>query len=852
MSDHALESPRYVTDLHVAVGSSAAPAEPPEPASLSPRYVPNLRVAMAAASGRLPSPPPPPPDDGNNAPLILTVHIPFVNAIKKLKFNPAATVATARVVIDDALRSAALLDDTRSLSLFRDKDDARSRLDEAALLASYALKPMESVHYLVTDSVPVRESEAMKKARHAAAVISEVLQTEADYVGDLELAISRVLVPARDRRLNLAAELADVFRNLEQLAALHGRFLGELRTAKSAERVCETFVRHLPRWSEPLGLYIASTDSSSAALRRLREQNVMFEQLVSDFEGSDDVRRKGDIDSFLFKPVQRVCKYPLLLRELEKCCDGGSPLAAAAHAAQEVAAALTKRVNRTRNEAEQAARFAALVPRLHEAPSDLLQPKRVLVRDQELMVVLKKGARASRLVVLFNDLMLVAHIVKADRYEVAELFDLDGGCYVTEVRSDKLRHGFAVVKFDTAATRAVIECATDAERDGWVADIRRAQCALPRGSAASVVAAGGAGSAAVAESDADDELLVARVDPIERKRTKAALLLTLVREEREFLAWMRVGLRAVKAWNQYATLAGLAPEARESLTASRVFGNVVQLTRIHKDFLDALEKRIASGERHVDDLLPRGFYAAHVDYMANFSSARKTLRDEEMMSSEFFKVCDAALKQDPDVLLSFEQMVTAPIDRMQAHAVFLKGTLACTDTDSPQYASMHDTLSFLIKHLKETRKALVADEDMSALLAVVNSFSGAEEVPLVRRGRRIQHESVVKLIIDGDAKHPVQRRMYTCNDCLILATGKDGKPLKKLANGTWQFVRLLDLRQMLIRDHHNQPNSFELVLLSSDKRSSLIVETETLSESKTLQNDITANIKALIKQSLKK
>jgi hypothetical protein len=392
----------------------------------------------------------------------------------------------------------------------------------------------------------------------------------------------------------------------------------------------------------------------------------------------------------------------------------------------------------------------------------------------------------------------------------------------------------------------VIECASDSERDSWVADIRRAQCALPRGSAASVVAAG----SAPIDNDADDELLTAQIDPLERKRTKAALLLTLVREEREFLAWMRVGLRAVKAWSQYATLAGLAPDSREWATANTVFCNVVHLTRAHKDFLDALEKRIASGERHVDDLLTRNFYATHAEYLNNFAIARKKLRDEEMMASEFFKVCHAALSQDPDIVLSFEQMITAPVDRMRAHAAFLKGTLACTDSDSAYYAQLHATLSFLVKLLKETRKALTADEDMAALLAVVNGLSGAEDAPLVRRGRRIQHESVVKLIVDGDAKHPVHRRMFTCNDCLILATGKDGKPTKKLANGTWQFVRMLDLRQMLIRDHHDQPNSFELVLLASEKRASVIVETETLSECKTLQADITANIKALIKQSI--
>lgn len=834
-SDRSIDyvSPRYVPNLQSAIDSAAASMARTSfsPVSHASSRATASPVDIAASGGAL---------------LILTVHIPLINAIKKLRFNDGASVGAARVVIDDALRNAGLLQDSSALALFRDKDDARTRLDESLPLSSYALPNMSALYYVVADTVPVPESEEAKRARHRAAVIAELIQTEADYVADLQLVVNRLLLPARDKRLNIGAELGDVFRNIEQLATLHARFLGDLRDATDVERVHDVFARHLPRWTEPLSQFIATTDSASAALRRLRDSSTAFEQLAADFERSDDTRRKGDVDSFLFKPVQRICKYPLLLREAEKCCEDKSPQAVAAHSAGELAAALTKHVNRTRNEAECATRFTALVPRLVDAPSDLQQPKRVLLRDQELTVVLKNKAANTRLVVLFNNLLMVAHI-KADKYEVAEVFDLDGGCYVAEVDTEELRSGFAVVKFDQAATRAVVQCGNNAERDKWVSDIRRAQCALPRGSAASVVA----GSTTQADDD-DDAILVRTMDPAERRRTKASLLVNLLRDEREYLSWMRIGLRAVKAWQRYATLASLTPDSPQAITAATVFGNIVALTRAHMDLADALEKRIAAGDRHIDDLFDRNFYTGHLAYLTNYNTARKKVRDEEMMESEFFKVCDAGLREEEGVVLTFEQMITAPIDRLHAHARFIKATLACTDADSSVYARMYNTLAMITKALKEARKTVAADDDMTALLAVVNGLSGAEQVPLVRRGRRVQHESIVKFIVDGDVKHPVQRRMYVCNDCIIIVTGKDGKPVKKLANGTWQFIKMVDLRNVLIRDHHELSNSFELVTLGNDKRTSIIVQCDTLSQQKTLQGEISTNIKNLIKASLKK
>jgi hypothetical protein len=56
---------------------------------------------------------------------------------------------------------------------------------------------------------------------------------------------------------------------------------------------------------------------------RLKENNSLFQTFL-EYNKYRPECRGLNIDAFIIKPVQRICKYPLLLRELLKQCEEGT------------------------------------------------------------------------------------------------------------------------------------------------------------------------------------------------------------------------------------------------------------------------------------------------------------------------------------------------------------------------------------------------------------------------------------------------------------------------------------------------------------------------------------------------
>lgn len=161
--------------------------------------------------------------------------------------------------------------------------------------------------------------EKRKSARRKEFIMAELLQTERTYVKDLESCIKIFLYELRNGNNvpnSLIDKEPDIFGNLEEIYKFHNEiFLRELEKYETmAEDVGHCFVT----WAQKFDMYVFYCQNKP------NSNNTMIQYGGSYFE---EIQRKYKLEhalpAFLIKPVQRITKYQLLLKDLLSCCDEG-------------------------------------------------------------------------------------------------------------------------------------------------------------------------------------------------------------------------------------------------------------------------------------------------------------------------------------------------------------------------------------------------------------------------------------------------------------------------------------------------------------------------------------------------
>ena len=155
-------------------------------------------------------------------------------------------------------------------------------------------------------------------------VLQELIQTEVQYIENLDVILNVFLEPLRQGNILDKVQLSSVFSNVEAIYPVNVDLLNDLRTLQSKlESSDET----------PPTLNIGKIFSDKADLFKLyavycsNQPNIhdRLEDLQDDSEELCTFMkkcfrrpecRKLDIESFLISPLQRLCKYPLLLKVL--------------------------------------------------------------------------------------------------------------------------------------------------------------------------------------------------------------------------------------------------------------------------------------------------------------------------------------------------------------------------------------------------------------------------------------------------------------------------------------------------------------------------------------------------------
>lgn len=161
--------------------------------------------------------------------------------------------------------------------------------------------------------------EKRRSARRKEFIMAELLQTERTYVKDLETCIKCFLHETRDSN-NIPQALAGkediIFGNMEEIYEFHNSvFLKELEKYETMpEDVGHCFVT----WAQKFDIYVTYCKNKP-------ESNSLLVQHGGSYY--EELQKKHKVEhpiaAYLIKPVQRITKYQLLLKDLQSCCQEG-------------------------------------------------------------------------------------------------------------------------------------------------------------------------------------------------------------------------------------------------------------------------------------------------------------------------------------------------------------------------------------------------------------------------------------------------------------------------------------------------------------------------------------------------
>ena len=148
-------------------------------------------------------------------------------------------------------------------------------------------------------------------------VLDEILQTEANYIADVRYACAELMAPLAE--LVDAETTSAIFANLPQISMMHQTVEQELAPARQdgastavvGESILAAFLKLLP-FFKMYNVYCASytkADKAIAAAAEKKGARAILDKAV---------REAAPLEALLFRPVQRMCVYPLLFRELLK------------------------------------------------------------------------------------------------------------------------------------------------------------------------------------------------------------------------------------------------------------------------------------------------------------------------------------------------------------------------------------------------------------------------------------------------------------------------------------------------------------------------------------------------------
>ncbi|PIA17612.1 Dbl homology domain-containing protein [Coemansia reversa NRRL 1564] len=150
-------------------------------------------------------------------------------------------------------------------------------------------------------------------------VLQELIDTECVYIKDLEILVTALAIPLCKYAGTWATQAEQVLQPLQSLFAFQYQFLKSLHECCSVSATAQLFSANANQFETYID-YCGAYHCLNDLLDRLRSDSKWL-GFINEFHEKVALysdKRRLSIGDFLIKPVQRICKYPLFLRDLLK------------------------------------------------------------------------------------------------------------------------------------------------------------------------------------------------------------------------------------------------------------------------------------------------------------------------------------------------------------------------------------------------------------------------------------------------------------------------------------------------------------------------------------------------------
>jgi len=324
-------------------------------------------------------------------------------------------------------------------------------------------------------------------------VYDEITNTEEQYVEDMKCVLSLFAEPMERDSVLTKKQIVDIFSNLDQIVAVNRSILHQIKARRKSQVLSKVIADVFHEYAPRMGVYATYCINYHNALRtvkQLKSTNDRFVQYLDDASKRDELRGLN-LESMLIKPVQRICKYQLFLRDLLKNMDKDHKNRSLLEKALADVKSTASKVNAAMQESEATRKVVEIYNSVLDLPDDLVAPSRKFEAEAKVRVDhvgYKDLDDVEFRMIVFTDLLILSQQQqsfwggeKTGIYRCTQTFDLRNLTTVHyEPGSKKFEFKYKKIKDTTTSVSKYVFTCTSAGSTERVAGVLQNQVNLSK------------------------------------------------------------------------------------------------------------------------------------------------------------------------------------------------------------------------------------------------------------------------------------------------------------------------------------------------------------------------------------